>query len=387
MRKICIVTTSRADYGLLRNIIRGIASCSEMTLQLVVGGSHLLEKHGNSIGELTEDGFEPSRIVHGIGGDDSTLGQTLSASHAVAGFGQAFEELSPDIILFLGDRFEILAAGFAARLAGYPIAHIHGGEVTTGAMDDAFRHALTKMSHIHFVATKEFKNRCIQMGESPDTVHVVGGLGVDNISSITLLDKQEIEAQIDFMIDERTLLVTFHPATNEPDTSLQQMRALLKTLEDDDSLRVIFSLPNIDHGSSEIISLKERFSSTFPERSVCFPNLGFQRYLSVLNQVAGVVGNSSSGILEAPTLKTATVNIGSRQNGRPRAGSVIDCAGNSEAIRTAIEELFDPEFQRIVKVCQNPYGTAGASKRIVNILSQPLPENLPVKLFCDVEMT
>lgn len=382
-RKICVVTGSRADYGLLRLVIKGIEAEPSLTLQIIATGMHLSTTFGLTYKEIEGDGFNINQMVECLSSSDSPLAIAEATGKALLGCARAFDELKPDLLLVLGDRFEIFAACSAALLARIPIAHIHGGEVTAGAYDEAFRHSITKMSSIHFVATEEYKKRVIQLGEDPKTVHLVGGLGVDAIKELKLLSKDEIEQNLGIKFAKKSLLVTFHPATLEDQAPEEQIRELLAALSDRPDITLIFTMPNADTGGLEIMRRLKHFVEN-NDNAYLFESLGQLNYLSCMAIVDGIVGNSSSGILEAPTLKVGTINIGDRQLGRTQSDSVINALANKESIEKALKKLFSSEFKLTLATCSSPYGEGGASRKILRVLSDfKFDENLQ-KFFYDL---
>ena len=314
---------------------------------------------------------------------DTASGIAKSMGLGLIGLGDAFQRLNPDLIVLLGDRFEVFAAAAAALVAGIPVAHLHGGETTEGAFDEAIRHSITKMSHLHFVAAEEYRLRVIQLGEQPDRVFLVGGLGVDAIQRLQLLDRAALEASLDFRLGEKNLLVTFHPVTLEADSSEQQMAELLAALATLKDTRLIFTMPNADNGSRSLARMIDEFVASH-QAARAYASLGQLRYLSCLQLVDGVVGNSSSGLAEAPSLHTGTVNIGDRQRGRLKARSVTDCAPQREAILAAIHTLYTPDFQRQVRAAVNPYGQGGAGDKIVQVLEAYPLDGILKKSFHDL---
>jgi GDP/UDP-N,N'-diacetylbacillosamine 2-epimerase (hydrolysing) len=368
MKKICVVTGTRAEYGLLRWVMQGICEAPDLELQIIVTGMHLAPEYGLTYRTIEEDGFRINRKVDMLLSSDSVTAVTKSLGLAVCGFADALDSLCPDLLLVLGDRYEILAAASAALVARIPIAHLHGGELTEGAIDDAIRHSITKMSHLHFVAAESYRHRVIQLGEPPERVFNVGGVGVDSILRLQLLDLAELEAALDFRLGPRNLLVTFHPATLEPGSARRQMSELLNVLEGLDDTHVIVTLPNSDTESRGLFDMVRQFVDARPATRKAFTSLGQLRYLSCIRWVDGVVGNSSSGLAEVPSFRKGTVNIGERQAGRLRAASVIDCPPESAAISAAIARLYSPAFQDSLARTENPYGTGGASEKIVRQL-------------------
>lgn len=378
-----MVTGSRADYGLLRWLLEDIRSSPSLELQLIVTGMHLVPEFGLTWRDVTADGFHIDRKVETQMGSDTPVGIAKSIGLGVIGFADAFDQLRPDVVVVLGDRFEIFAAASAAMVARIPIAHIHGGETTEGAIDEALRHSITKMSQLHFVAMQEYRDRVVQLGEDPERVFTVGGLGVDGVVRQRLLDRAELENELGFELGDRSLLVTFHPVTLESLSSAQQMAHLLQALDSLQDTTLIFTMPNADTDGRVIIDLVSRFVQAHP-RAHSFTSLGQLRYLSCLQFVDGVVGNSSSALMEAPSFKKGAVNIGSRQRGRIRASSVIDCDADAEAILAALERLYSPEFQRGLQSVTNPYGSGGASSAVVQVLETVPLEGLVMKSFLDV---
>lgn len=382
-RRICVVTGTRAEYGLLRWVMEGIRGTPGLELQLVVTGMHLSPEFGLTYREIENDGFRIDSKVEMLLSSDTASGLAKSMGLGLIGFGDALEQLQPDMMLVLGDRFEIFSAVAAAMVARLPVAHLHGGEATEGAFDESIRHSITKMSHLHFVAAEPYRRRVIQLGEQPDRVFVVGGLGVESIGKLPLLDKPELEAALGFRFLRRNLLVTFHPVTLEHATAAQQMRELLSALESLPDTQLIFTMPNADTDSRILFQMIEQYVATHGNARV-FTSMGQLRYLSCLRYVDGVVGNSSSGLIEVPSFHKGTINIGDRQRGRLKAVSVIDCAPERQAISSALARLYSDEFQRSLKDVQNPYGNGGASDRIVQVLRDYPLESILKKSFHDL---
>jgi len=381
-RKICVVTGTRAEYGLLRWVIAGIAKSPVLELQLIATGMHLSPEFGLTVQEIEADGYRIDRKVEMLLSSDTPIGITKSMGLGMIGFADALAELQPDLLLVLGDRFEIFASVSAALIARIPIAHIHGGELTEGAFDDAIRHSITKMSHLHFVATEEYRRRVIQMGEHPDRVFLVGGLGVDAIKRLRLLNREQLEQSIDFRLGPYNLLITFHPVTLEPNTSARQMRELLAALDELKDTHFIFTMPNADTDGRVLIQMIQEFCAKRPHAKA-FTSLGQLRYFSCIQHVDGVVGNSSSGLLEVPSFKKGTVNIGDRQKGRLKAISVIDCLPKFQSITKALEQLFSCHFQMILDGVISPYGGGDASILILNEIERTSPGELLKKIFID----
>ena len=380
MNKICVVTGTRAEYGLLRWVMEGIRDTTELKLQVVATGMHLSPEFGLTYHEIEKDGFQIDRKVEMLLSSDTTVGIAKSMGLGMIGFADALNELKPDLLLVLGDRYEIFVAVSAATIGQVPIAHLHGGETTEGAFDEAFRHSITKMGHLHFVAAEEYRKRVIQLGEHPERVFQVGGLGVDNILKMKLLEREELEVALDFEFRERNLLITFHPVTLEHGTSIGQMDELLSALEELDDTQLIITMPNSDTGGRVLFQMIKEFVAKHPHAEV-FTSLGQLRYLSCIKYVDGVVGNSSSGLTEVPSFNKGTVNIGDRQRGRLKAKSVIDCVPKKTSIKNAIAELYSTEFQNKLMKVKNPYGSGGASEAIVNILKEISLDGILKKKF------
>ena len=382
-RKICVVTGARADYGCLRWVMQGIRDSSGLELQVIATGMHLSPEFGLTYREIERDGFIIDSKIEMLLSADSATALAKSTGLGLIGFGEALQQLRPDLLFVLGDRFEVFAAAAAATLARIPIAHAHGGEASEGAFDEALRHSITKMSHLHFVAAEAYRRRVIQLGEDPQRVFLVGGLGLDNIGKLRLLEREPLETALDFKLGRRNLLITFHPVTLENATSAAQMDALLGALDSLEDTHLIFTLPNADTGGRILIEMIERFIA-HRSNARAYASLGEQRYLSCMRHVDGVVGNSSSGLIEAPSFKKGTINIGDRQRGRLRATSVIDCEPTREAIDAALQQLYSAEFQRRLPDVRNPYGEGGASARIVPILRDYPLESIIKKTFYDL---
>lgn len=367
MKKICAVTGSRAEYGLLRWVMEGIKKSKLLNLQLIVTGMHLLPEFGLTANSIVNDGFNIDKKIEMLLSSDTPVGITKSMGIGLIGFAEALNELKPDLLLVLGDRFEILTAVNAALLARIPIAHIHGGESTEGVIDEAIRHSITKMSHIHFVASRTYKNRVIQLGENPKSVYNVGGLGIDNFIKLKLLDKSSLEKAIEFKLKNKNLLITFHPVTLENNTSKNQMNELLHSLSELKDTGLIFTMPNADTDSRILFKMIQDFVQK-NKNAIVFTSLGQLRYLSCIKYVDAVIGNSSSGLIEVPYLKKPTINIGDRQKGRLKADTIIDCNPERLSINNAIKKAFSNDFKSKIKESINPYGNGGGSEKIVKII-------------------
>ena len=382
-RKICIVTGTRAEYGCLRWVMEGIRQSPALELQIIATGKHLSPEFGLTYREIEHDGFTIDRKVEMLLSSDTPTGLAKSMGLGLIGFGDALQQLQPDLMLVLGDRFEIFSAAAAAMVARTPIAHLHGGESTEGAIDEAIRHSITKMSHLHFVAAEEYRKRVIQLGEHPERVFLVGGLGIDNIRKLTLLDRPTLEASLGFMLGRRNLLVTYHPVTLEHATSCMQMAELLAALETLEDTHLIFTMPNADTDGRVLMDMVEQFVAEHANARA-YTSLGQMRYLSCLRHVDGVVGNSSSGLAEAPSFRKGTINIGDRQRGRLKAASVIDCSPDRQSIGTALQRLYSPAFQATLDAVRNPYGEGGASEKVVHVLQDYPLESILKKSFHDL---
>jgi GDP/UDP-N,N'-diacetylbacillosamine 2-epimerase (hydrolysing) len=376
-RKICVVTGTRADYGLLRWVMQGISDSNDLELQVVATGMHVSPEFGYTYSCIEKDGFSIDKKIEMLLSSDSPSGMTKSMGLGLIGFADAMKELKPDVVLLLGDRFEIFAAAAAALLANIPIAHLHGGESTEGAADEAMRHSVTKMAFLHFVANEDYRRRVIQLGEDPARVFLVGGLGIDNIQKLQLLDRTALERELDFELGDKSLLVTFHPATLDGLSADAQIEGLLTALDTLNDTHLVFTLPNADAGSRVLMDRIKQFVAGHAN-SRAYTSLGQLLYLSCLVHVDGVVGNSSSGIIEAPSFRKGTINIGDRQAGRIKAGSVIDCDCDADSIVEALRCLYSPAFQASLKSVINPYGDGGASDKIVEIL-QSFPLGATIK--------
>ena len=383
MRKVCVISGTRAEYGLLRWVMEGISASSRLELQLCVTGMHLSPEFGMTALEIERDGFSIDSKVEMLLSSDTSSGISKSMALGLIGFGDEFQRLKPDLIILLGDRFEVFAAAAAATFARIPIAHLHGGEATEGLIDEPIRHSLTKMSHLHFVATDEYRKRVIQLGESPERVWRVGGLGIDNIKKLELLQKSDFEKSIGFSLGKRNLMITFHPVTLEENTASEQMEELLAAINELKDTKVIFTMPNADTDGRELFRLIEKFTAT-NENSIAFTSMGQLRYLSCIKYVDAVVGNSSSGLIEVPSFQKPTINIGDRQRGRVKAGSVVDCSPDKESIKRTIEGVYETCFQENLKTVENPYGDGGASESIVKVIEQTDLTGILKKRFYDL---
>ncbi|SVB30516.1 uncharacterized protein METZ01_LOCUS183370 [marine metagenome] len=381
-RKICVVTGTRAEYGQLYWLMKRIMDEHGLELQIVATGMHLSPEFGLTYQELKKDGFMINKKVEMLVSADTPSSISKSTGLGLIGFADAYFDLQPDIIVVLGDRYELLAASTAALFARIPIAHIHGGETTEGAFDEAIRHSITKMAWWHFAAAEKYKNRIIQLGEDPKRIFLVGGVGVDGINKTKLLNKLDFEKSIGFKLGRKNLMVTYHPVTLENETSQKQVDKLLNCLSELDDTNIIFTLANSDTHGRIINSMIHDFVEARPSNTKAFPSMGRLKYLSALQFVDGVIGNSSSGLAEAPTFKIGTINIGDRQKGRLKAESVIDCDPTKESIKRAIETLFSENFQKMLPLVKSPYGEGNATEKILEVLRDAkLPGELKKEFY------
>ncbi len=377
MRKICVVSSSRAEYGIMSRLIKKLDSDPEIDLRLLVTGTHLSKKFGKTVDEISVKIAE--KIDIGIEGSPQS-----AMAKAVVKFCDAIEKIKPDILVLLGDRYEIMAVAIAAMLSKIPIAHIAGGDSSFGAFDEAARHSITKMSHLHFAGCEEHKRRIIQLGENPKYVFNVGELGAENSSKIPLMSKCDLEKSINFKFAKKNVMVTFHPETLSQTSSGKQFAELLGALEMLEETNIIITMPNSDPGNEDIMNMLSEFSKG-RKNVLLVTSLGVQRYLSSLKFVDLVLGNSSSGIIEAPSFKIPTINIGERQAGRIRAVSVIDAKTKKSAILSAIRKAYSPKFKKSLKNMKNPYYKSGSASKIVSVLKNFNLDGLLKKKFYDLE--
>jgi len=378
-KKICLITGSRAEYGLLYPLLKLLKKSNLFSLELIVTGMHLSPKFGLTYREIIKDGFKINHKVKINLNKDTPEGILSSMSEALSGLGRALAKLKPDLVIVLGDRFEIFCAAVASHMLRIPIAHLHGGELSSGVYDEAFRHSITKLSSLHFTSTEESRKRVIQLGEHPQRVFNVGAIGIDNIKDMKLLTRQELEKKLSFPLGDKSLLVTFHPVTLENNTAGYQFMELLKALDALDGVRIIFTKPNADTDGLIISKLIDKYVFKNRDKAVAFSSLGQLRYLSSLKYVNAVVGNSSSGIVEAPTFRIPTINIGDRQKGRLRAESVIDCQAEKRAIILAINKALSASFLAGCKEIINPYGQGDTAKKIMRIITAINPDKISLK--------
>ncbi|MGM4906787.1 UDP-N-acetylglucosamine 2-epimerase [Tardiphaga sp. 866_E4_N2_1] len=383
-RRICVVTGTRADYGLLVWLLRDIVACPDVELQIVATAMHLEPAFGNTVDQIRKDGFVVDAEVPMDLSDDSPVAIAKATGRGVSGLAEAFDRLQPDIVVLLGDRFEMLAAATAATLLRLPIAHIHGGEISEGAIDDAMRHAISKLSHLHFVAAKEFGDRVVQMGEAPERVFVVGAPGLDHLARSSLPSADELAQRVGLALDRPLILVTYHPATLGGEDPVADLEELLAALDRFPDAALVFTKANADAGGRAINARLEDYVARSPANAVLVASLGSEFYFTALRAAAAVVGNSSSGIIEAPAVGVPTVNIGSRQDGRPRSPSVIDCPDERHAIEAAIRRALDPTTRELARAQTPAYGRAGNSApEILRRLRDVPLDGILIKRFHD----
>jgi len=382
-KKICVVTGSRAEYGILKNLIFEIKKSKKLKLQLLVTGMHLTAQHGLTYKEIIKDGLKITKKLKISNSSDTSIAISNAISNGVKKFSKTFHSIKPDLVLILGDRFEVFSAAIAAMSERLPIGHIHGGETTEGAIDEAMRHSITKMSHLHFVAAKKYKERVFQLGESNKRIYLVGGMGVDTINKTKFLEKKLLEKEINFIFKKRNIFVNYYPVTLEKNTSKNQIKEITKALRIFKNEGIIFSMPNADHNNKVIY--REIFNFVKKNKNAkAFKSLGSLKYLSCLKLVDVILGNSSSGLLEAPTLKIPTLNIGDRQKGRLKAKSVVDCPAKSQKIIYNLKKILNGNKKNKYQNFKSPYGVPGASKKIVSILEKINYKKLLKKNFNDI---
>jgi UDP-hydrolysing UDP-N-acetyl-D-glucosamine 2-epimerase len=377
------MTGTRADYGHLYWVLRGIDNDDALTLQLVVTGAHLSPKWGHTVDQIEKDGFAIACRVPFTLDDDSPAAVAESMAQVTSGLARAFVELAPDVIVVLGDRYEVLAAAQAALVVGIPLAHLHGGETTEGAFDEAIRHSVTKMAHLHFVAAEDYAQRVRQLGEADDRIFNVGAPGLDHLEHTTLATRDELASHLDLALTSPLLVVTYHPETLDTDGGLGGLVAMLEALDDIDNATIVFTGVNADPGHDAISDRIAQFVAADTTHRCMVPSLGQARYLGLLRIANAVIGNSSSGMIEAPALRLPTVNIGDRQKGRLRAASVVDCSPDATDIRLAIERVLDPAFTSGLPAIVSVYGAGNASSQIVDILTTTRLDGIMKKHFVD----
>ena len=386
-RKICFYTSTRAEYGLLRSVMQEIRAADTLQLQILASGMHLSPEFGMTIQEIRADGFEPDEAIEILLSGDTPAAICKSMGLAMIGYGEALQRLKPDLVVVLGDRFETFCIAAAAQVCRVPLAHIHGGETTEGAIDEAFRHSITKMSHLHFASCEEYRQRIIQLGEAPERVFNVGALGVENIRRMPLLERNELSEAIRFNLEKPYYLVTFHPVTLENSTAEEQFQALLDALDAFPEYNVIFTKANADTDGRVINRRIDEYAEKRPERCLAVSTLGVHLYLSAMKYATVVLGNSSSGIIEAPSFKIPTVNIGDRQKGRIQAAGILNCSPDADAIRQTIGRALSPAFQENLSGITNPYDRPGTCSNIVRLLETTDIFGIAKKTFHDVRFS
>lgn len=379
MKKICVVTGTRAEYGLLMPLLKEIKKAEDSELQLLVTGMHLSPEFGLTYKLIEADGYTINEKVDILLSSDTPVGISKSMGLGMIGFSESFDRLQPDMVVLLGDRYETFIAAIAASVARIPIAHLHGGETTEGAFDEAFRHAITKMSWLHFTSAEEYRKRVIQLGESPERVFNVGAIGIENIRKMPLMNKDELEKSLGIVFQKELLLVTFHPVTLEDATSEVQFRNLLSALDTFENTTIIFTKANSDTDGRIINEMIDEYTNEHLENTLAFTSMGQLRYLSAMKLASVVVGNSSSGIIEAPSFNVPTVNIGDRQKGRMQAKSVINCEPQEESIKKAISLALSDSFKSSIQLMSNPYGDGRVSDKIMEVILKSLSKEISLK--------
>ncbi|MFA0056799.1 UDP-N-acetylglucosamine 2-epimerase [Vibrio echinoideorum] len=382
IQKVAVFTGTRAEYGLLFWLLKDIQSDPDLTLQLLVSGMHLSPEFGETYQEIEKDGFKIDEKIEILLSSDSAVGTAKSMGLGVLGFSDSLARLQPDILVVLGDRFEALAAAQTAMILRIPIVHLHGGEITEGAYDDAIRHAITKLSYLHGTSTGEYRQRVIQLGEAPERVRNVGAIGLDHLKRADFMSLGELGESLNFSLTKPFFLVTYHPVTLGNEAPEEAFQALLDALNCFPEHQVILTYPNADDGGRRIIPMLEAYAASQPDRVLAIPSLGQVRYLSAVKYAAAVVGNSSSGIIEVPAFDVPTVNIGSRQKGRLAAKSVLHCEANRADIERAIRSANEREYKETAEEIENPYGQGNTSEKVIEMI-KTLDFN-PCKTFHDL---
>lgn len=384
-KKIAVFTGTRAEYGLLYWLLKDIQADPELSLQLLVSGMHLSPEFGETYKQIEKDGFTIDEKIEILLSSDSSVGIAKSMGLGVLGFADALSRLAPDALIILGDRFEALAAAQTAMILRIPVVHLHGGEITEGAYDDAIRHAITKLSYLHATSTEEYRQRVIQLGEAPDRVFNVGAIGLDHLNRGDFMSIEELAESLNFPLRQPYIVATYHPVTLADEEPVSSFNALLNALDSFPDVQVILTYPNADDGGRKIIPLLETYASKYSERVLVIPSLGQARYLSAIKHAAAVVGNSSSGIIEVPSFNVPTVNIGTRQKGRLAATSVLHCEATTLAIQSSLTSALNGSYRQDDAKIHNPYGQGNASQQVISIM-----KNLKftaVKSFYDVKVS
>ncbi len=374
-KNICIITGSRAEYGLLKPLIDEIQKENNFQLQLIVTGSHLSPEFGLTYKLIEDDKIRINEKIDILLSSNSPTGISKSMGLGLIGFSESFDRLRPDLVIVLGDRFEIFSAVIAAYVANIPVAHIHGGETTEGVIDEGFRHSITKMSYLHFTSTEEYRKRVIQLGENPDRVFNVGAIGLDNIKQLKLFSKEELVKKLNINFKNKNLLITFHPETIGDNDIKKQFQNLLDAMDELNDTLLIFTKSNADKGGRIINKMIDEYCEKNDDKAISFTSIGQLNYLSVMQYIDAIVGNSSSGIIEAPSFKIATVNIGDRQKGRIKAESVIDCEAEKDKILKTLNKIYDNAYKNRCKNTINPFYKNNISKEMINIIKTNLINN------------
>ncbi|WP_346880482.1 UDP-N-acetylglucosamine 2-epimerase [Clostridium sp. UBA3061] len=387
VKRICVITGTRAEYGLLKPLIMKIIDDKEIDLKLVVTGMHMSTEFGLTYKLIEEDGIVIDEKIEILLSSDSHVATSKAMGLAIISFSEYINRTKPDMVIVLGDRYEILAASISAMVANVPIAHIHGGEITEGAQDDVFRHCITKLSYLHFTSTESYRKRVMQLGEEPNRVFNVGAIGIENIKELKLLSKEEIEKSINFTLNKKFALVTFHPVTLEQGLAEIQITELLGALEEFDDMKFIITKANSDNEGRKINRKIDEFISKNPEKYIGFVSMGQLKYLSAMKYCSMVIGNSSSGIIEAPSFNIPTINIGDRQKGRLQAKTVINCDPIKSDIIKAIKRGLSKEFKDKISKIENPYGDGDTSNKILYEIKKALSKEIELKkTFYDINM-
>lgn len=377
-KKVAVFTGTRAEYGLLYWLLHDIRADADLQLQLLVSGSHLSPEFGNTYQQIVADGFDISDKIEILLSSDSSVGTVKSMGLALIGLADSLSRLQPDVLVLLGDRFEALAAAQAAMLMKIPVLHLHGGEISEGATDDAIRHAISKLSYLHATSTEAYRQRVIQLGEAPERVHNVGAIGLDHLTRSTLLSQEQLAEALGFELRQPYFVVTYHPVTLADEPAQASFDALLDALDHFKQHQIILTYPNADEGGRQIIGRLQQYAAAQPTRVLALPSLGQIRYLSAVKHAAAVIGNSSSGIIEVPSFNVPTVNIGNRQHGRLAAASVLHCNADSNAIQHCIAKA----LSHTAIAGSNPYGQGNTSAKVIQLIKQLQFE--PVKTFYDL---
>lgn len=368
MRKVAVFTGTRAEYGLLYWLLKDIQTDPELVLQLLVSGTHLSPEFGCTYKQIEADGFQIDEKVEILLSSDSAVGTAKSIGLGVLGFTDALDRLKPDVLVILGDRFEALAVAQTAMILRIPIVHLHGGEITEGAYDDAIRHSITKLSYLHCTSTEEYRQRVIQLGEQPHRVRNVGAIGLDHLKRSSFMSIEELGRALNFDLTQHYFIVTYHPVTLGKESPEESFKALLDALDSFPEYQIILTYPNADDGGRRIIPLLESYAAASPKRVLAIPSLGQHRYLSAVKHSSAVIGNSSSGVIEVPSFNVPTVDIGVRQKGRLAAKSVLHCEASTRSIAEAIQRALSGSYKLEDEIIPNPYGQCDASSQIIDMV-------------------